>query len=104
MVRIRVVPRTYTESAPDRGSVALLRLVISSDPADAHGSQDDARHTQAHLHQGQQEQAPQDLTAGAHPAPGISPDPAGGGQRASGVRFSVLRGRRSSTDAYPAEI
>lgn len=77
-VATRVAPRTYTESTPDRRSVSLLRFMIAPDPADAHRSQDDARHTQAHLHQGQQEQAPQNLAAGAHPAPGISPAPAGG--------------------------
>ncbi|TNN62334.1 hypothetical protein EYF80_027451 [Liparis tanakae] len=100
-VRTAVVPRTYTESAPHRGGVALLRLVLAPDPADANGSQDDARHTEAHLHHGQQEQAPQDLAAGAHPAPGISPTPAGGGQGARvGVRFPVLRPAGRKRD-YP---
>lgn len=55
-------------------------------PADADGSQDDARHTQSHLHHGEQEQAPQDLATGAHPAPGISPGPAGGGWKGGGQR------------------
>lgn len=67
--------RTYTESTPHRRRVALLGLVLPAHPADAHRPQDDARHSQAHLQQGQQEQAPQDLAAGAHPAPGISPAP-----------------------------
>lgn len=64
---------TYTESAPHGRSVALLRLVLPPSPADAHGSEDDARHAQAHLHHGQEEKAPQDFAAGAHPTRGISP-------------------------------
>ncbi|KAG7245022.1 hypothetical protein INR49_023588 [Caranx melampygus] len=98
---ITAAKNTYTESAPDRRRVALLRLVLPPDPADAHGSQDDARHTQAHLHQGQQEQAPQDLAAGAHPAPGISPAPTGGGgqgAREESVTRSVLSTPLSAPD------
>lgn len=69
---------TYTHSAPHRRGVPLPRPVLPADPADAHGSQDDARHTQAHLSHGQEEKAPQDLAAGAHGAPGIAPAPPGG--------------------------
>lgn len=77
-------------------------------PADADGSQDDARHTQSHLHHGEQEQAPQDLAAGAHPAPGISPGPAGGGWRGGGQREerSPLLSRplcHLTAAAYPSE-
>lgn len=91
--------RTYTESAPDRGRVALPGLVLPSNPADAHGAQDDARHSQAHFQQGEHEQAPQDLAAGAHPAPrGISPAPAGGG---ANRRSSELQKRRGSIAPCP---
>lgn len=75
--------------------------MLAADPDDAHGAQDDARHAQAHLHHGQQEQAPQDVAAGAHPAAGIAPAPAAGGQRAR--ERSALPGaaRRGFTAACP---
>lgn len=69
---------TYTHSAPHGRRVPLLRAELPSDPADAHGPQDDARHTQAHLRRRQEQEAPQDLAAGAHRAAGIAPAPAGG--------------------------
>lgn len=69
---------TYTHAAPHGRGVPLLRPELPSDPADAHSAQDDARHTQAHLRRGQEQEAPQDLAAGAHRAPGIAPAPAGG--------------------------
>lgn len=67
---------TYTHSAPHRRGVPLLGPVLPPDPADAHSSQDDARHTQAHLSRRQEQEAPQDLAAGAHRAPGIAPESA----------------------------
>ncbi len=94
-MRPEVVSRTYTESAPHRRRVALLRFGLAPDPANANGSQDDARHAQAHLHHGQQEQTPQDLAAGAHSAPGISPAPARGGGR-KGRESPLLGGPRAA--------
>jgi len=102
-VKTITVPRTYTESTPDRRSVTLLRLVLGPDPADTHGAQDDARHTQTDFHHGEQEQTPQDFTAGAHPTAGISPAPTGGEQTAREESASPFLRRRSGfTASYPA--
>lgn len=52
--------------------------MLAPDPAEAHGPQEDAGHPQAHLRRRQEQEAPQDLAAGAHLAPGIAPAPPGG--------------------------
>ena len=88
---------TYTESAPNRRRVALLRLVLVSYPADTHGPQDDAGHAQAHLHNRQQQQAPQDLAAGAHLARAFL-------HTRRPVRLCLERGSASSFRANTASI
>lgn len=102
MVIPHVFPHvTYTHPAPDGRGVPLLgpELAPDPDPGHAHGSQDDARHTQAHLRRRQEQEAPQDLAAGAHLARGIAPAPAGGESAPDGSGCALRACTRGVRDA-----
>ena len=64
---------TYTHPAPYRGRVSKLRLVLSEGQAEADRPHGHAGRPQPYLQHGEQQEAPNNLAAGAHPSSVIVP-------------------------------